>query len=63
MAEGVFLTWPDDLNVGCHQEPGRERNIVERLEAPLVAQERLGSNNRNFQRRIADARVEVPDAS
>jgi len=62
VAEGLLLTRPDDLDIGCHRRPGRERNVVERLEAPLVAQERLGFTNPKFQRRVTDTRVEVPDA-
>jgi hypothetical protein len=59
-ADGVLLIRPDDLDVWRQEEPRREGEIVERLEAPPIAQERLGSDNRELEPRVVDAAVEVP---
>src|SRR6266542_1109122 len=52
---------PDHLNVRRQEQPRREGDVVERLEAPLVTQERL-DYERTLERRVVDARVVIPDA-
>src|SRR5262249_28372337 len=55
------LTRPDNLDVGCHQQPLREGEIVIRLKPPFVSQE-VHCTARVLKRWTLDTDVEVADS-
>src|SRR5262249_43169234 len=53
-----FLSGPDDLDVGRHPQPRRERDVVVSLEPPFVLQE-LAGGERQLKGGVVDARIVV----